>query len=897
MEHLAGQYFLNSDLRVEEIREQIKMLCSAGYESIFLHARAGLKTPYFSKQWFDALDAAIDELIKNNAKFAIWDEDNFPSGDAGNRICNSYPELAACQLNFRIIEAEKGKPLLEYFSVNGAFTGCYAVYADDSAADISEHCGTLRSQWNPAQLRVSAYSPYGQLPMPHRRRSMNTPRFGLVWTPDRDCRVICVETLRSSAGNHSSDLLAPETTQILLDLIHAGYERRFGEKMKFCSASFLDEPAPTGNYPWTRRFPEEFFSDHGYQILPLLPHLAVDISPDSRRIRNDYRKTLHRLLCQNYLTPIRQWLNERGIASAGHLTRSEYLSWSAFLWPNELRCFRHLDIPCGDPLGAGVGRPGSIAHHIGLKTISSAARLFGKKAAGADAFAVGGDGISLRDLKFMLNYHLTMGITWYNIHGLYYTLDGERRDEAPPSLFYQHSQWPHMKTFLDYLKKRCEELTGEHVCSLAMLFPSTALQSRLPDAPVPDIALHQTAEELLSRQRDFELIDEETLSEQSPAAFAALRPFFLLAHADVIEEKTARWLEEYAACGGKLFVAGVVPELLPSRPGEAAGKWLFAEKCCVPDYISQIPAPEIKGNQPENILIRKIRKEGRERLFLFNRSRETFRGTCGGIAVEIAPGEAGFADELCSAETAAPLPLPELDLSFGPNCVPLASWGSSRFLQIDLLAKHLWTQETVSAAESISTCFDIGSMPETLAFVTEETTLERGSFELNGFPLETYSKADFRDCRELTCDISSLVKTGRNTLVYRGRMFENAPYLRGEFKVQLIPGSFPLLTKAERVIHLPVPRDFSTLGYGTFSGTAVYDGCFSVASNGKYRFDMHIEHDSLRVIVDGKTVETLIAPPYRLTCDLASGLHTLRLELCCAPGNRDVMASLPAGLQ
>ena len=156
------------------------------------------------------------------------------------------------------------------------------------------------------------------------------------------------------------------------------------------------------------------------------------------------------------------------------------------------------------------------------------------------------------------------------------------------------AQWPHMKTFLDYLKKRCEELTGEHVCSLAMLFPSTALQSRLPDAPVPDIALHQTAEELLSRQRDFELIDEETLSEQSPAAFAALRPFFLLAHADVIEEKTARWLEEYAACGGKLFVAGVVPELLPSRPGEAAGKWLFAEKCCVPDYISQIPAPEIK---------------------------------------------------------------------------------------------------------------------------------------------------------------------------------------------------------------------------------------------------------------------------------------------------------------
>ena len=85
MEYLAGQYFLNSDLRVDEIREQVDELCRAGYESIFLHARAGMKTPYFSQEWFDALQTAIDELIRHGVKFAIWDEDNYPSGDAGKR--------------------------------------------------------------------------------------------------------------------------------------------------------------------------------------------------------------------------------------------------------------------------------------------------------------------------------------------------------------------------------------------------------------------------------------------------------------------------------------------------------------------------------------------------------------------------------------------------------------------------------------------------------------------------------------------------------------------------------------------------------------------------------------------------------------------------------------------
>ena len=246
----------------------------------------------------------------------------------------------------------------------------------------------------------------------------------------------------------------------------------------------------------------------------------MNIDKTSVRIRNDYRKTLHRLLCQSYLEPVKNWLNVRNIDSTGHLTRSENISWSAFSWPNQLRCFKYLDIPCCDPLGTGVGEIGASAHHIGIKLVSSAARLFGKKAAGADAFAVGGDTVSLSDLTFILNYSLVMGITWFNVHGLYYTLEGERRDEAPPSLFVQHSQWPHMKTFLNYLKKRCDQLNGVHVCNLELLYPATALQSSLPEELYPAEALHLTAEKLLSHQRDFELIDEVTLSEQNPSDYS-----------------------------------------------------------------------------------------------------------------------------------------------------------------------------------------------------------------------------------------------------------------------------------------------------------------------------------------------------------------------------------------
>ena len=899
MEHLAGQYFLNTDLRADEIREQIGELCRAGYECIFLHARAGLKTPYLSEDWFKALSAAVDELVRHGVKFAIWDEDNFPSGDAGNRICNSWPELASSCLKFHIVEAKKNLPILEYFSVNGSFIGCYAVDGNGTITDISGHCGTLRSQWNPAIIRESAYSPYSQLPYPHRRRSMNVSRFALSWTPDRDCRIVGIESVRNAPGGHSGDLLNPETTRRLIDLIHSEYERHFPEQLKHCAASFMDEPAPGGIYPWTRRLPEEFKQDHGCDLIPLLPHLAMDIDGRSVRIRNDYRKTLHRLLCRNYLEPVKKWLNARNILSTGHLTRSEYLSWSGLLWPDDLRCFKYFDIPCCDPLGAGIGQMGASAHHIGVKTVSSAARLFGKKAAGADAFAVGGDTISLRDLKFMLDYHLVMGITWFNVHGLYYTLDGERRDEAPPSLFYQHSQWPHMPEFLRYLKQRCGELSGEHICNLEMLYPSTALQSRLPGSETPDAALHEFAERLLSRQRDFELIDEITLHEQSPEEFAAVRPYFAVAHAPWIEASTARWLEAYAAAGGTVLVEGASPRILPG-PDETSGKiWNFAESCREPDSIERIPAPELIGDHSCMILIRRIRRNGKVRTFLFNRGSGTFRGSFEGTEIELAPGKAGFSDELGIRKKVPVLPLSGWILTFGSNSVPLHYWKSSEQSAYDLLAKTNIGWPSVPETGEYYAVFMLDGPLSGVMLTSEEETLARGGFRLNGTPLTDFKKAVFRDCRERECDISTLLKPGRNMLVFTGRLFENAPYLRGRFQAEFPLGNcgYPVLRAAPEAFHLDRPQDYRTLGYGTYSGKAFYRTDARIAESGCYMLDLNLVRDSVRIVIDGIEQGILIAPPYQWETELAAGKHRIELEVCNAPGNRDVLAGLPAGLQ
>ena len=414
-----------------------------------------------------------------------------------------------------------------------------------------------------------------------------------------------------------------------------------------------------------------------------------------------------------------------------------------------------------------------------------------------------------------------------------------------------------------------------------------------------DRDLHEFAEQLVSHQRDFELIDEVTLCEQDPAEFSKLRPYFIVAHATRIERSAAQWLERYAAAGGHLFVVGVTPEILPEPDAAKTEKWTFADTHRDQDFIAKIPAPELKGEQAENILIRRIRKNGMVRTFLFNRGHAVFRGTLDGETLEIAPGEAGFADELCIREKVLPLTVPAWKLTFGPNSVPLHYWESSAQNAYDLLAKQNTGLTPVPEEGRFFAVFTLETPLKKVLFTTEEETLSRGSFELNGTRLTDYRKADFRDCRELECDVSSILKSGRNVLTFQGRLIENAPYLRGQFRVAFPLGNcgYPVLSVAPGSFELTQPQDYRTLGYGTFSGTALYEGLAEVAEAGRYMLDLKLVKDSVRIRIDGAEHGVLIAPPYRMEIELAAGKHTVSLEVCNAPGNRDVLAGVPAGLQ
>lgn len=944
---LIAQYFLNHRLDPKELEWQVEEIARQGYHGLYAHARQGLRTPYFSEEWWQALETILQACRRLGLEFWIWDEDYFPSGLAGGRVVWSDAGLAVRQLEFTVAWVEGPHPveldfapglLLRAFALEERPDGTFG-----EMIDVTRFCGTRRQNWESRRILHRAYSPQiDRIGHPHWRTSMADNRFALVWTPPRPVPYLISAAVVQNLPTSHPDLLRPEGIRRFLELTHEEYARRFPEGFgQPIRGAFTDEPSPGAwLFPWTAHFPEEFRADHGYDLLDYLPHLATDIDARSPLVRHHYRQTQHRLLRQNYLEPIGRWCAEHRIAFAGHLTRTEWLSLVSVWWPNELRCYEALDIPCCDPLGASEGWPDAAAYHTGIKVASSAAHLFGKTYAGSDCLAVIGDEASLRDLKYHFDYQMVLGINHFSVHGLSYSLDGPRKDEVPPSLFYQHSQWPYTKALLDYVGRTAEELTGgRHLCELAVLYPSTSLAcqarpgrewTRLEE----EARIHETVEHLLSHQRDFDFIDEVALQQaDEQGRLPTPEPYrvILLPWLRYIDAATAEGLLRFAQGGGRVIALGSRPQALGPKPDSPQWDWADASIEFFPqlteEVLASLPGVPVTGEGARDVFVLRREKGGEERLFVFNRREEWFGGSVAGQEVTVPPrGSLLLKASVPECGAVLPPPPPEaLDLSAGwevefpANHVPLSFWHvvcpspppSPSFRHgegYDLMRREADPAGPGDQAVSYFCRFMLtGAIPDARLVFEDSTVTGEWTVSVNGMPVEEWRRARVYDCRNLEAPVGPLLRGGSNpTLnVVRidasgpGRGLHEVPYLYGSFTGEYRYGhlSFPFLRGPAGPRRLDLLLPWDVLGYPTFSGTAVYRRRFRTAEAGDYLLDLGRVEDCAAVSVDGRPAEVLAWPPYRcLLQGLSPGEHELRVEVANPPANRNRAAGRPAGL-
>ena len=79
----------NDKLEKQELEKQIEQMKQHGIEGFFMHARGGLKTGYFSEEWFDMIETCLDKADELGMQAWAYDENGWPSGFANGRV----PEL------------------------------------------------------------------------------------------------------------------------------------------------------------------------------------------------------------------------------------------------------------------------------------------------------------------------------------------------------------------------------------------------------------------------------------------------------------------------------------------------------------------------------------------------------------------------------------------------------------------------------------------------------------------------------------------------------------------------------------------------------------------------------------------------------------------------------------
>ena len=76
----------NEKLDTEETRRQVGLMDDKGIGGYFMHARGGLLTEYMGDEWFDNVEAAVEEGSRRGMHSWAYDENGWPSGFGGGKV-------------------------------------------------------------------------------------------------------------------------------------------------------------------------------------------------------------------------------------------------------------------------------------------------------------------------------------------------------------------------------------------------------------------------------------------------------------------------------------------------------------------------------------------------------------------------------------------------------------------------------------------------------------------------------------------------------------------------------------------------------------------------------------------------------------------------------------------
>ena len=505
-------YSLNDSLYPDVIRQQIKDFAESGIGGVFFHAREGLLTQYFDKDWWAAIDAGVDQCLKSGINPWFYDEYKWPSGYAAGYV----PRLSKDYRGHSLVRMNKG----ENIPTDGVL-----INSDESYQYV---CVT-------------------------------TP-LGNSWL-NGSCKV---------------DYFNPEAIEAFINHTYKTYAQRNAEKYNNAvKGIFFDEPDIRPSYDksyegiigYSPALRETFLHEKGYDIADHFASLFEEVG-DFRKIRLDYWQIAGMQYEKAFAGQLGKFCRENQLILTGHFFPEETLGGCQQGIGNLMRQLRNEGMPGMDHLELRVDGGLNVA-----KSVSSVANQYGKERRMSELFGVSGQNMNFEDQKWIANWHTVLGVNFFVEHLALYSMRGERKRDYPPALSYQQPWWQQNRYIQDYMGRLCYLSTiGQYAAKTLLMVPLESMYVAVRDErSMLEDTYYTAVENLMKVHCDFDLGDELIMEEIGSTDKGVMRVgemeynTVIIPPSLTLRETTVRTLLGFASQGGKLLILDSYPRYVDAE--------------------------------------------------------------------------------------------------------------------------------------------------------------------------------------------------------------------------------------------------------------------------------------------------------------------------------------------
>lgn len=548
----APLYVWNTHITPDLLDRTMNELHEQGFGGVFVHPRPGLKTEYFSDEWFSLFRHTLDKGKDLDMNVWIYDENTFPSGFAGGHVNAQMPESynqggSIVLYRHETLPEKIDNLYLCLKEVNGNFV------------DITTQMDTEYGKQGKYYVYIKSFEPRA------------------AW----------------HGGYSYVDLLHPGVTQKFLEVTGKGYERIASEEFgKTLPGWFTDEPhvgPPGGGIRWTSDLFEVFQKRWGYDLKINLPSLSLDVGP-WKQVRHDYHQTLLELFIERWAKPCYAYCEERGLQFTGHYWEH---AWPEMVYgPDNMAMYAWQHMPGIDMLMNQfneVEPQAQFGNIRSVKEVRSVANQMGQKRILCETYGAAGWEETFEDFKRLGDWQTALGVNFMNQHLSHLSIAGDRKYDCPTSFSAHSPWWSHYKTLNQHFSRLSVAMTmGEQMNDILVIEPTTSIwfyyvtwDSR-PELWEIGRNFQHFVTTIEKAQSEYDLGSEQVIQDHGSirggcfeVGQRAYSTVVIPPLTENLNKKTFELLKEFAGQGGKI-VTFASPRLIDGRENKEAERF-FAE--------------------------------------------------------------------------------------------------------------------------------------------------------------------------------------------------------------------------------------------------------------------------------------------------------------------------------